>query len=140
MISTVTRELSARPNQRGGKAKGDGMTISNLGPEEVSRMLQDHSILLIDVREPGEYEAEHIQGALLCPLSSLDPETLPVPQNLTVVFQCGSGVRSAKAVNACAATGLPFRHHLQGGIQAWKAAGLPTVSLDPATGRVRTTR
>lgn len=140
MTSTATREISAQLSQSGGKSKGDSMSISNLGPEEVSRMLRDRTILLIDVREPGEYEAEHIQGALLCPLSSLEPDALPHPDNLTVVFQCGSGVRSAKAVGACAATGLPFRHHLQGGIQAWKAAGLPTVSLDPATGRVRKTR
>ena len=120
--------------------KGINMSILNLEPEEVSRMLQEGTILLLDVREPGEYEAEHIQGALLCPLSSLEPKMLPVPENLTVVFQCGSGVRSAKALNSCSAVGLPFRKHLRGGIQAWKAAGLPTVSLDPATGRVRNTQ
>ncbi len=116
------------------------MTITNLEPAEVFRMLGERSILLVDVREPGEYEAEHIQGALLYPLSSFDPEVLPVPQNLTVVFQCGSGVRSTKALHACGSAGLSFVHHLKGGIQAWKAAGLPTISLDPATGRVRKTR
>ena len=119
---------------------GDAMTITNLEPAEVSRMLRERSILLLDVREPAEYEAEHIQGALLYPLSSFDTEMIPVPENLTVVFQCGSGVRSAKALQACAAAGMSFRHHLRGGIQAWKAAGFPTVSLDPATGRVRSTR
>ncbi|MDE2465951.1 MAG: rhodanese-like domain-containing protein [Alphaproteobacteria bacterium] len=116
------------------------MTIHNLEPSEVARMLAERSVLLVDVREPGEFEAEHIQGALLFPLSSFDPKSLPNPVDLTVVFQCGSGVRSAKAVHACADAGLPFTHHLKGGIQAWKSAGFPTVSLDPATGKVRVPR
>ena len=116
------------------------MTVVNLEPNEVSRMLEERNILLIDVREPAEYEAEHIQGAFLYPLSSFDPEMIPVPNNLMVVFQCGSGVRSAKALQACESAGLAFEHHLRGGIQAWKAAGLPTVSLDPSTGRVRGAR
>ena len=116
------------------------MAITNLEPVDVLRLLRDGSILLIDVREPSEYEAEHIQGALLCPLSSFDPKMIPVPKNLTVVFQCGSGVRSAKALDACSAAGMSFEHHLKGGIQAWKAAGLSTVSLDPATGKVSKTR
>lgn len=120
--------------------EGDAMTIINLEPKEVSSLLKQGKVLLIDVREPAEYEAEHIQGALLCPLSSLDPNVVPNPENLTVVFQCGSGMRSAKAVQACAASGRPFKHHLKGGIQAWKAAGYPTISIDPATGRVRGTR
>ena len=56
------------------------------------------------------------------------------------MFQCGSGMRSAKAVAACETMGLSFDSHMKGGIQAWKAAGLPTVSIDPATGKVRERR
>src|SRR5512146_1082188 len=113
------------------------MALQNLDPKDIARWLAEKSIMLIDVREPAEYEAEHIQGALLVPLSSFDPNALPEPKDLKIVFQCGSGMRSAKAVAACETAGLPFDSHMKGGIQAWKAAGLPTVSIDPATGKVR---
>jgi rhodanese-related sulfurtransferase len=113
------------------------MALQNLEPKDVARWLAEKSIMLIDVREPAEYEAEHIQGALLFPLSSFDPDALPRPKDLKIVFQCGSGMRSAKAVAACEMVGLPFDSHMKGGLQAWKAAGLPTVSIDPATGKMR---
>ena len=113
------------------------MTLQNLEPGQVAQGLSDRAILLIDVREPHEYEAERIHGALLYPLSTFDPKALPDAGGRKVVFQCGSGMRSAKAVAACQAAGLPFDSHLRGGIKAWKEAGLPTIQTDPATGRLR---
>jgi rhodanese-related sulfurtransferase len=56
------------------------------------------------------------------------------------VFQCGSGKRSATAVERCQAQHLHFDAHLAGGIAAWRAAGLPTVAFDPNTGAVRDAR
>jgi rhodanese-related sulfurtransferase len=116
------------------------MTLKNIEPAEVARALAAHEILLIDVREPHEYEAERIHGALLYPLSTFDPSALPDSSARKIVLQCGSGMRSAKAVAACERAGLPIDSHLRGGIQAWKAAGLPTVTTDPATGLPRDVR
>ena len=64
--------------------------------------------------------------AVLAPLSQFDPVNLPDPQGRTVVFTCGSGVRSAKAAEIAQAAGLAYDAHLAGGMKAWKAAGLPT--------------
>ena len=108
-------------------------TPRDLSPKLVHDRLVRHEIVLIDVREPQEYAAERIHGALLFPLSTFDPVALPLPADRPVVLHCGSGKRSAAA---CAAAGVPVRQHMQGGISAWKAAGLPTVRLEPATGRV----
>ena len=110
------------------------MTIENLEPEDVARWQAERAIVLIDVREPSEYAVERIHGALLFPLSTFDPRALPDPEGRKVVFHCGSGIRSAKAVAACEAAGLPFNSHVKGGLLAWKAAGLPTIAVDPATG------
>lgn len=99
--------------------------MKNLDAGEVARLLAQNAILLVDVREGNEYAAERISGACLCPLSTFDPHSLPDPQGRAIVFQCGSGIRSAKAVAACQRAGLPHDSHLKGGIQAWKAAGLP---------------
>lgn len=116
------------------------MTIENLNPQDVARWLAERAIVLIDVREPSEYAVERIHGALLYPLSTFDPRALPDSGDRKVVFHCGSGMRSANAVAACGAAGLPFNSHMKGGIQAWKAAGLPTIDVDQATGQPRETR
>jgi rhodanese-related sulfurtransferase len=116
------------------------MNVQNLDAQDVARWLKEESIVLIDVREPAEYGAERIHGALLFPLSTFDPHALPDPGKRTVVFQCGSGIRSAKALQKCQDAGLKYECHLKGGIQAWKAAGLPTITVDPASGATRDPR
>jgi len=63
---------------------------------------------------------------VLLPLSQFDPDSIPDPGQRTVVFSCGSGVRSVRAAEMAQAAGLPYDAHLAGGIRAWKAAGLPT--------------
>ncbi|MFM1959134.1 MAG: hypothetical protein RL588_651 [Pseudomonadota bacterium] len=117
-----------------------GPKTQDLTPAEVKAALDAHEILLIDVREPGEFGAERIHGALNFPLSSFDPAALPAQAGRRVVFQCGSGKRSATAVGHCQKAGQVHDAHLAGGILAWKAAGLPVVSIDAGTGAVRETR
>ena len=99
--------------------------IQDLTPEEVAARMKIGGMELIDVREPGEYDAERIQGAMLFPLSTFDPHALP--KNVDIIFQCGTGKRSAMAVARAQAAGMRHCAHLAGGIQAWKAAGLPTL-------------
>ena len=101
--------------------------VKNLSPHEVKKMLDEKSALLIDVREADEYAAEKIEGARHHPLSSFNPEALPKPTaGQSVVFHCAGGVRSAKAVAKCKQAGLAYDAHLEGGLNAWKSAKLPT--------------
>jgi rhodanese-related sulfurtransferase len=83
-------------------------------------------VLLIDVREPTEYAAEHISGAKLMPLSSFDPANLPQESGKKLVLQCQSSNRSAQAAQKMLNAGFDQVIHLQGGLSAWKAAGFPT--------------
>ena len=110
--------------------------IEELSPRQVADLLNARRILLVDVREPDEYAAERIAGALLFPLSTLDAAALPPDESRAVVFQCGSGKRSAQAAQARLVAGAPRAAHLTGGIGAWRAAGFPVVRIDPATGKV----
>ncbi|MGE0533300.1 MAG: rhodanese-like domain-containing protein [Hyphomonadaceae bacterium] len=102
-----------------------------MSPAEIACALSRGEIVLIDVREPMEYAAERIHAALLYPLSTFDPIELPRDEVRPVVFQCGSGKRSATAFHAAKGAGVPVKAHMAGGISAWKAAGLPTVTMDP---------
>ncbi|MBI1330328.1 MAG: rhodanese-like domain-containing protein [Alphaproteobacteria bacterium] len=102
------------------------MAVKNLEPAEVARGMKENKVVLVDVREPHEHEAECIEGAILLPLSQFDPRHLPEAAGKSVVLHCGSGMRSAKAIAACESAGVAVDSHVRGGIQAWKAAGLPT--------------
>jgi rhodanese-related sulfurtransferase len=111
--------------------------IKDLTPLQVKAALDAHEILLIDVREPAEFAAERIHGAVNFPLSTFDPGALPKADDRTVVFQCGSGKRSASAIERCRKAGHAIDAHLAGGLMAWKTQGLPTVAIDADTGAVR---
>ena len=104
------------------------MAIAALAPTDVAQVLRSGRVLLIDVREPQEYQQERIAGALLYPLSTFDNSALPRGEFPRVVFHCGSGKRSLAAAEKRLAAGSRGVAHMAGGIQAWKDAGLPVVS------------
>lgn len=110
--------------------------MENWTPEQVAEAMEKDEIILVDVREPEEYQAERIRGALLYPLSTFDPAGLPLGQGKKVVLSCKSGGRTMQAVSACMNAGIDVTAHLASGIEGWKAAGLSYFRYDPATGRM----
>jgi rhodanese-related sulfurtransferase len=90
--------------------------------------------LLLDVREPFEWQAGHAPGAVHTPLGSLDPAA--VPGTGPVVVICRSGNRSAYATAALLAVGRDAVN-VAGGMQAWSAAGHPVVRDDDSPGQVQ---
>ena len=109
-------------------------TLHELSPSDVKAKLDAHEIVLIDVREPNEYEAERIPGALNFPLSTFQPNSLPTGGKL-VVLHCAAGKRSGMAAQKCFECGADDATHMAGGLGAWKQAGLPLITVDPATGK-----
>jgi rhodanese-related sulfurtransferase len=100
----------------------------DLTPHQVKAALDAKEIVLIDVREPDEFAAEKIPGALNVPLSTFSPASLPEAAGRTVVLQCAGGKRSAIAADQCRKANQAIGTQLAGGLAAWKAAGLPTVT------------
>jgi rhodanese-related sulfurtransferase len=100
--------------------------VRDLAPSEVAEGVAAGTMVLIDVREPGEAAIERFPGAVLMPMSRFDPGGLTVAPGQTVVFACASGIRSVRAVEHARSAGLACDAHLAGGLKAWKAAGLPT--------------
>ncbi|MCV7315643.1 adenylyltransferase/sulfurtransferase MoeZ [Mycolicibacillus parakoreensis] len=100
----------------------DAAAGSTVTPRELQELLQSEKrVALIDVREPVEWEINHIDGAELIPQSSLKTgEGLArLPQDRTPVLYCKTGVRSAEALAALKKAGFADAVHLQGGIAAW---------------------
>ena len=103
-------------------------SVKDLSPADVARGLTEGKIMLVDVREPAETAVTGYPDAVLMPLSQFDPSALPDPGDKQVVFACGSGKRSTAASLTAQEAGLPYDAHLEGGMKAWKDAGLPTKS------------
>jgi len=97
--------------------------VIDLDREAVKQGLREGSFVLVDVREPHEFAAGHIPGAVSQPLSTFDPSALP--QGKRVVFSCAAGVRSVRAIESAQGAGLDIREHYKGGFKDWAAAGEP---------------
>lgn len=108
------------------------LPIETMSAAEVAIQLRAGKLLLVDVREPAEFAAERIAGALLYPLSTFDASFLPDDGARRVVFHCGSGKRSLTAAEHRLAAGHGHAAHMGGGIAAWKAAGLPIIAPGPS--------
>ena len=98
--------------------------IEDLTIEDVKAGLADGSIALVDVREVHEFEAGHIPGSVLLPLSVFDPDLLPT-DGRRIVLSCRSGKRSLQAADFAHAAGIPVDAHYAGGMLDWVAHGEP---------------
>jgi molybdopterin/thiamine biosynthesis adenylyltransferase/rhodanese-related sulfurtransferase len=95
---------------------------STVTPRELRELLDSgKKVALIDVREPVEWDINHITGAQLVPKSTIDSgEGLAkLPQDRIAVLYCKTGVRSAEALAKVKKAGFSNAKHLQGGIMAW---------------------
>jgi rhodanese-related sulfurtransferase len=93
-------------------------------------------IQIVDVREPYEWEAGRIEESRHIPLNRLMAgPTAELDQDRPVVCVCRSGNRSELASVMLRARGFDA-HNMQGGMEAWEAAGLPFSTPDGRPGRV----
>jgi rhodanese-related sulfurtransferase len=92
-----------------------------IGHEELERALSDGACAIVDVREPDEYAAGHILGALNLPMSRFDARQLPAGK--PVVLVCRSGGRSANALRQALAAGRSDVRHYAAGTLGWRERG-----------------
>ncbi|WP_178361078.1 adenylyltransferase/sulfurtransferase MoeZ [Mycolicibacterium hippocampi] len=91
-------------------------------PRELREMLDSsHKFALIDVREPVEWDINHIEGAELIPKSTIESGDglAKLPHDRVPVLYCKTGIRSAEALAVIKKAGFSDAMHLQGGIVAW---------------------
>ncbi len=94
-----------------------------ISPAELKSLLAS-GCCLVDVREPVEHAEEHIAGAKLIPLGQLEKRVAEINRSGPVVVMCRSGKRGGEALKTLEARGITDVRNLEGGILAWKAAGL----------------
>ena len=99
-----------------------------LSPAEVETRLRQGHALLIDIREADEFARRHIEGAVSQPLSGFGPAALPELAGADVIFTCRTGMRTGTNAARLAAPVAGRAYVLNGGVDAWGAAGLPLVT------------
>ena len=105
------------------------MSLPKISPAEARRLL-DRGAILVDIREADEHAREKIASARHLPLSRIDEADLALHQGNPVIFHCKSGARTAghaarlagKVDETCEA------FVIEGGLDAWRKAGLPVVT------------
>jgi rhodanese-related sulfurtransferase len=104
--------------------------LPTISPERAAELVRSGAVL-IDIRESDEHAREHIPGARHHALSRIDRETPVREGDDVLIFHCRSGARTKGNVPrlSAAAAQKCETYILEGGIDAWKKAGLP-VKLD----------
>jgi hydroxyacylglutathione hydrolase len=89
------------------------------------RLQQDPELMVLDVRQPGEWNAGHIDGALYITGAELPRRINEVPKERPVATICGSGFRSSVSASLLLRHGHKHVCNVLGGMTGWKNAGLP---------------
>jgi rhodanese-related sulfurtransferase/rubrerythrin len=114
--------------------------VASMEAEEARAFMSKHregDYVLLDVRQPGEYEEEHIPGAKLIPLPQLSDSFEELDRKKPVIVQCAVGGRSRVAAQMLSGYGFNEVYNLAGGIKAWqggKATGPVELNLELVRG------
>lgn len=101
---------------------------TNITPPQLQKILAIDGCQLVDVREPVEHAELHIAEAKLIPLGDLEKRASELSKSQPVVIHCRSGTRGVQAMTKLQELGFHQVQNLEGGILAWKEAGLPVAS------------
>jgi rhodanese-related sulfurtransferase len=100
-----------------------------IGVDEAQRLIQAGAVV-VDVRQPDEWQSGHIPNARLIPLNGIyafGRAAAALPRDTDLVFVCEMGQRSGAASEIALVAGFAPKHvhNLAGGMGAWRRKGLP---------------
>jgi sulfur-carrier protein adenylyltransferase/sulfurtransferase len=103
--------------------------VRRLSASDLHALLQTRTALLVDVREPYEFNAGHLTGSRHIPLGELPRRLAEIPKDAAPVFICKSGGRSFAACSLALEAGIASPANLEGGLQAWAREVDPTLEV-----------
>jgi hydroxyacylglutathione hydrolase len=103
---------------------GKGLVpLQSIEAQTLARNLD--AVYLLDVRGASEWREGHVHGAHHLPLGQVAAHLDALPRDRPIVVQCGTGVRSQIIASLLQKHGFPQVSNLEGGLDAWREAGLP---------------
>lgn len=110
-----------------------GQSISTDEAKEFIKTNKNNSFQLLDVRQPKEYDQEHLPGAILVPLKELIARKDELAPEKPTLIYCASGVRSKAACQLLQGQGFKEVYNVSGGIKAWngtRAGGSEEIGME----------
>jgi rhodanese-related sulfurtransferase len=99
--------------------------VKSMDAEEAKKYIAEHqegAYTILDVRQPGEYEADHLPGAKLIPLGELKDSLDELDKDKPTIVHCAVGGRSRVAAQLMSGMGFTEVYNLAGGIKAYRGA------------------
>ena len=103
--------------------------INRLTPEEFETVFNKESTIVIDVRKPGEFNSEHIDGAVNIPLDFINENLAEFPKDKDFIIHCGGGYRSMTAASILRSRGWENFREVEGGYDKIKETNIPRTDL-----------
>jgi len=109
--------------------------VEEIEPFEAAQEIEDGGVVLVDTREPHEYQEAHLEGGKLVPPGLLGDEIAAAApdKSARTILYCRSGNRSYLAAEQMQALGYEDVASMAGGILAWQEQGLPVVAASGLT-------
>ena len=101
------------------------MQIQNVSAQQLNQWLTNNEAVVVDVREPAEFQTSHIQHASLLPLGKISADDLPSTDKKVVIYCQKGGRGNSACTKILAQDSDQIVYNLEGGIAAWQAEGLP---------------
>ena len=98
-------------------------SITSLSAEELAEKIEKENVLVIDVRRPSEFAAEHVDGAKNLPLDTINDLMTEFPKNQTIYIHCAGGYRSMIAASILKSRGYDNLVDVAGGFAAIAQTG-----------------
>ncbi|MBT1709533.1 MBL fold metallo-hydrolase [Fulvivirgaceae bacterium PWU5] len=103
--------------------------IESISATEFEKRFQANALAVFDVRKPGEFEAEHVDGAVNTPLDFLNDHLASIPKEGDVYLHCAGGYRSMVAASILKARGWDNIIDVDGGFKAIAATSIPRTNF-----------
>jgi len=100
-------------------------TICRITPEEFEKDYDKNKTMVIDVRRPGEYDSEHVEGAVNIPLDFINDNLAEFPKDKDFIIHCGGGYRSMTAASILKSRGWENFKEVEGGFDEIKLTRVP---------------
>ena len=110
--------------------KRPGEPFTRLDVHEAKQMIDEDDVQVIDSREPHEHAEGHVPGSIQIQHMATMAQADKIARDKPVLFICKSGQRSAVAAEFAAALGISDIYSVDGGHDAWRAAGYPLDTED----------
>jgi rhodanese-related sulfurtransferase len=110
--------------------RGPETPVTHVGPTEAQKLITEKKVVVLDLRTPGEFNSGSLPGATNIDFlaSDFSQRLNALDKTKAYLVHCASGGRSTQSLKVFQTQKFQSVYHLDGGIKAWKKAGLPLES------------